>query len=142
MRDSAQDAPEDRADAGAKGDDSPDRKTQWAEDRTDWAEDRTLLANERTFAGWVRTGAACVGIALGLHAVFPDTNPVWAAKAVATLFLVAAAGIFASAAQQSHRAQTRIREHSAEAQPPRRMAVLAALLVLGTTATGAILWTI
>lgn len=119
-----------------------DAKTQWAEARTDWAEDRTLLANERTYAGWLRTGAACVGIALGLEAVFSESRPTWAAKAVSTLFLVAAAGIFVGAAQQSHLAQKRIRQHTAEAQPPRRMVLLAALLVLGTAATGAILWTI
>ena len=119
-----------------------DAKTKWAEDRTDWAEDRTLLANERTYAGWLRTGAACVAVALGLNAVFDETEPVWLAKAVSTLFLLAAAGIFVSAAQQSYKAQGRIHEHDTEATPPRRMLVLAAILVLGTVATGVILWTL
>ena len=119
-----------------------DAKTQWAKDRTDWAEDRTLLANERTYAGWLRTGAACVAVALGLKAVFGETEPVWIAKATATTFLIAAAGIFAASAQQSHQAQARIKEHDTEAQPPRRMVVLAAILVLGTVATGGILWTL
>ena len=125
-----------------KGTGRTDDSTELAKDRTDWAEDRTLLANERTFAGWMRTGSACVGIALGLHAVFPETEPLWAAKAVATLFLFVAAMIFLSAARQSHKAQRRIREHVAEAQPPRRILMLAVLLVLGTVATGVILWTI
>ncbi len=120
----------------------PDRKTKWAEDRTDWAEDRTLLANERTYAGWLRTGAACVAVALGLKAVFEETDPVWLAKAVSTVFLVAAVGIFVSAAQQSYKAQSRIHEHATEATPPRRMMVLAGVLVLGTVATGVILWTL
>lgn len=117
-----------------------DAKTQWAKDRTDWAEDRTLLANERTYAGWLRTGAACVAVALGLKAVFGETEPMWVAKATATAFLVAAAAIFVASAQQSYKAQARITEHDTEAQPPRRMIALAVLLVLGTTATGAILW--
>lgn len=119
-----------------------DAKTQWAKDRTDWAEDRTLLANERTYAGWLRTGAACVALALGLKAVFEDTDPTWLAKAVATVFLVAASGIFVAAAQQSYKAQRRITEHDTEAQPPRRMVIVAAVLVLGTVLTGVILWTL
>ena len=124
------------------GDDGPDNKTQWAKDRTDWAEDRTLLANERTYAGWLRTGAAFVAVALGLHAVFGETDPVWLAQAVATAFLVAAAGTFAGAAQQSRAAQARIKQHDTRAQPPWRMVALAALLILGTVGTGVILWTL
>ena len=122
--------------------DERDAKTRWAEDRTDWAEDRTLLANERTYAGWLRTGAACVAVALGLKAVFGETEPTWLAKAAATVFLVAAAGVFVSSAQQSYKAQARIREHATKAQPPWRIVVLAAVLVLGTVATGGILWTL
>ena len=119
-----------------------DDKTRWAKDRTDWAEDRTLLANERTYAGWLRTGAACVGVALGLKAVFGETDPVWLAKAVSTAFLVAAVAIFASSAQRSHAAQARITQHDARAQPPWRIVVLAVILVLATLATGVVLWTL
>ena len=68
----------------------PDTKTEWAERRTDWAEDRTVLANERTFAGWLRTGLAAVAVAIGFQAVVSDFEPTWAAKTVATMFLVAA----------------------------------------------------
>ena len=132
------DAPKDGEGSG----DERDAKTRWAEDRTDWAEDRTLLANERTHAGWLRTGAACVAVALGLKAVFDETEPVWLAKGVATVFLVAAAGIFVGAAAQSRKAQARIQEHHTAATPPRRMIVLAALLVFGTVMTGVILWTL
>ena len=134
-----------REDASGPADDErdePDRKTKWAEERTDWAEDRTLLANERTYAGWLRTGAACVAVALGLKAVFEETDPEWLAKAVSTLFLIAAVGVFVSAAQQSHKAQKRIHEHDTAAMPPRRMIVFAAVLVVGTVATGVILWTL
>ena len=134
------DASDDKAADGAE--DERDAKTKWAEDRTDWAEDRTLLANERTYAGWLRTGAACVAVALGLKAVFDEAQPTWLAKGVATVFLVAAVGIFVSAAQQARKAQARIAEHDTEATPPRRMVLLSAFLVLGTVATGGILWTL
>ena len=50
-----------------------------ARDRTDLAEDRTILANERTFAGWMRTGLATIGIALGFQALFGRVDPTWAA---------------------------------------------------------------
>ena len=133
---------EDEPEDGGSEDEAPDKKTKWAEDRTDWAEDRTLLANERTYAGWLRTGAACVAVALGLKAVFEETDPVWLAKGVATVFLLSAAGIFVSAAQQSYKAQGRINQHDTEATPPRRMLVLSAALVAGTVATGVILWTL
>ena len=132
---------DDAREGDGTGDDR-DAKTKWAEDRTDWAEDRTLLANERTFAGWLRTGAACVAVALGLKAVFGETEPVWIAKGAATIFLVAAAATFVASAQQSYKAQARIKQHDTEAQPPRRMIALSALLVLGTLATGGILWTL
>lgn len=144
--DRPRDEERDEAGGGASQDDDGgeerDSKTQWAKDRTDWAEDRTLLANERTFAGWLRTGATCVAVALGLKAVFGETEPVWIAKATATVFLVAAAGVFVSSAQQSYKAQARIKEHDTEAQPPRRMIVLSVVLVVGTVATGGILWTL
>ena len=55
-------------------------KTGLAEDRTDLAEDRTLMANERTFTGWMRTGLACLGLALGFQAVFGKIEPVWLPK--------------------------------------------------------------
>ena len=115
-------------------------KTQLAKDRTDWAEDRTLLANERTFAGWMRTGMACVALALGLKAVFRETDPTWIAKAVASVFIVAAIAIFYAAARKSKEAQDRIDEHDAEAQPSHRMAILAGILTVGALSTGAILW--
>ena len=115
-------------------------KNQMAEDRTDWAEDRTILANERTFAGWMRTGMASLAVAIGLRAVFGPFDPTWVAKAVATVFVVTAVLIFWAAALQSRKAQERIASHSASVQPHGRMTILAALLTLGSAATGAILW--
>ena len=120
--------------------DEADTKTEWAESRTDWAEDRTLQANERTFAGWMRTGMAALGVAIGLKAVFGDFSPTWLAKAVASIFIVIAVVIFGAATHETRKAQRRISSHVAEAQGARRMLILAVLLSLGAIATGAILW--
>ncbi|WP_208347986.1 DUF202 domain-containing protein [Pseudaestuariivita rosea] len=113
---------------------------EMAEERTDWAEDRTLLANERTFAGWMRTGMACVALALGLRAVFGAFEPTWVAKAVATIFIIAAIAIFWSAQQNSCKANERFTSHDAKAQTKTRMTVLASILTFGAVATGVILW--
>lgn len=117
-------------------------KTEWAQERTDWAEDRTILANERTFAGWMRTGLTALAVAIGLHAVFGEFQPTWAAKAVATVFIVAAILTFGAAAQRSRQAQRRIDSHDSASQPTWRMTALAVVLSLGALATGAVLWMI
>ncbi|WP_299629266.1 DUF202 domain-containing protein [uncultured Tateyamaria sp.] len=114
--------------------------THLAETRTDWAEDRTLLANERTFAGWMRTGVACVALALGLKAVFGDTDYPMVAKAVAELFILAAILIFWAAVAKCRRAEQRMQDHDVEAQSHRRMTILASILTVGAIATGVILW--
>ena len=122
--------------------DEQDKKTDWAEARTDWAEDRTVLANERTFAGWMRTGLASVALALGLKAVFGAAEPTWIAKAVATLFIAIAIGLFWAARGQAHKAQQRLHTHDAEAQPARIFTYAAVAFSVAATATGAILWTL
>ena len=75
-----------------------------AEQRTDWAEDRTIQANERTFAGWMRTGLASVGLGLGFQAIFRATEPTWAAKSVATIFICIGIFIFWAAWEKRPRA--------------------------------------
>ena len=76
-------------------------KSDKAEQRTNWAEDRTIMANERTFSSWMGTGLGAIGVAIGLKAVFGAFEPTWAAKAVATIFLVTAVAIFWSAQRQA-----------------------------------------
>jgi putative membrane protein len=117
-------------------------KTDWAEERTDWAEDRTLLANERTFAGWIRTGMTSLAVAIGFHAVFSELQPGWVAKSTASLFILVAILIFASAAQRSHKAQVRIDSHATASQPAWRMTTLAVLLCIASLATAFVLWLI
>ncbi len=124
-------------------DDAPqgaDTKTQWAEERTDWAEDRTVLANERTFAGWMRTGLASVGVAIGLKAVFGEFEPTWAAKAVASVFVAGALLIFWAARRSGVKTNRRMHEHEVSGQNSRRMTVMAVILAIGSAGTAAILW--
>lgn len=72
-----------------------------SETRTDLAEDRTILANERTFAGWMRTGLATVGLGLAFNAVFNKIEPAWAARAIASLFVLTGILIFYIAQNKS-----------------------------------------
>ncbi|MBT8426058.1 MAG: DUF202 domain-containing protein [Silicimonas sp.] len=114
--------------------------TELALDRTEWAEDRTILANERTFAGWMRTGMASLGMALGLKAVFGDFEPTWLAKAASSVFVLIAVLIFYAAARNSAKAQSRIESHITQPQSVIRFQLLASLLTIGAVCTGAILW--
>ncbi|MCF7701741.1 YidH family protein [Loktanella sp. M215] len=119
--------------------DDPD-SIELADTRTAWAEDRTVLANERTFAGWMRTGMACIALALGLKAVFKDTDYPVLARSVAEVFIFAALLIFWSAVFKCRKAQRRMKDHDVEAQSYRYMTFLACVLTLGALATGVILW--
>ncbi len=111
-----------------------------ADTRTAWAEDRTMLANERTFAGWMRTGMACIALALGLKAVFKDTEYPIIAKGVAEVFILVAILIFWAAVTKSRETQKRMTDHDVEAQSWHRMTTLASILTFGAVATGVILW--
>lgn len=113
---------------------------EMADTRTAWSEDRTILSNERTFAGWMRTGMASIALALGLKAVFKDTDYPLVAKSVAELFVVVAILIFWAAVSQSRKTQKRMNEHDVQAQSYQRMTILAGTLTLGAVATGVILW--
>ena len=117
-------------------------KNKLAQERTDWAEDRTIMANERTFSSWMGTGLGAIGVAIGLQAVFGEFEPTWAAKAVATLFLVIAIIIFWSAQRQAIKTFRRLNENDAEATPSRSYTVLASVMTVAACATGAILWLI
>ncbi|NNE51763.1 MAG: DUF202 domain-containing protein [Sulfitobacter sp.] len=111
-----------------------------AEDRTDWAEDRTVQANERTFAGWMRTGMGALGVAIGLRAVFGEFEPTWAAKGVASIFVVLAIYIFWAAQDAACKTLDRLNDHDAKAQPRWRMRTLAIVFAVGSAFIGAILW--
>ncbi|MGB1236129.1 MAG: YidH family protein [Planktomarina sp.] len=110
------------------------------EKRTNWAEDRTIMANERTFSSWMGTGLACIGVAIGLKAVFGDFDPTWVAKTVASLFVMIAVYIFYSAQRQARRTFDRLTETDAEALPSRDFQKLAVFMSVASIATGAVLW--
>ena len=120
--------------------DLAEQRTDWAETRTDWAEDRTLLANERTFAGWMRTGLGSVGVALGLKAVFGAFDPTWAAKLIASVFIVVALVMFWSAERNARATYDRLCGHDAKAQSPGHFRLIAAIMAIGALGAGAILW--
>jgi len=114
--------------------------TSGSEQRTDWAEDRTILANERTFAGWMRTGMAAVGVSIGFRAVFSSFEPTWAAKLVATLFLVVAILIFWSARNRAKITLNRLHAKDAKALSGNNFTKLAVAMTAGTIGVTAILW--
>ena len=111
-----------------------------AEQRTKWAEDRTVMANERTFSSWMGTGLGAIGVAIGLKAVFGAFDPTWAAKLVATIFLITAILIFWAAQRQACRTHQRLSTHDNQAQPSRSFTLLASIMSVAAVATGAILW--
>lgn len=110
--------------------------------RTRWAEDRTILANERTFSAWMGTGLGAVGIAIGLKAVFGAIDPTWVAKAVASLFLAVAIGIYWMARNQACKTLERLSDNDAEAQSPQSFTRLAWAMTAATLATGGVLWSL
>lgn len=111
-------------------------------ERTNMAEDRTGMANERTYSSWMGTGLGAIGVAIGMNAVFGEFDPTWAAKAVATIFLVIAIVIFWSAQQQACKTLVRLRESDFEAKSGRSFTTLAGLMTLAALGTGVILWTL
>ena len=115
-------------------------RTDWAEHRTDWAEDRTIMANERTYAAWIRTGLTCIVIALGLQALFGSVEPAGLAKSIATVFLVAAIGIFWSARGRAKQTLESLSSRDCAPQPVGNYTRLAAILTVGTVGIGVALW--
>ncbi len=115
-------------------------KSALAEDRTELAEDRTILAHERSFAGWLRTGMAAVGIGLGFNALFGALQPPWAAKALATVFLLIAILVFVSALRRAVAITARLEPHAIRALRPMNMRVLTWLLAGATAALIAAVW--
>jgi len=115
-------------------------QNEMAQSRTKWAEDRTIMANERTFSSWMGTGLGAIGVAIGLKAVFGDFEPTWAAKCVATLFIVVAIAIFWSARNQAIKTFCRLQEGDVEATPSRNFTFLASVMSVAAIATAIILW--
>jgi putative membrane protein len=116
------------------------KKESLATQRTDLAEDRTLLANERTFAGWVRTGLTSVGVAIGLHALFRTLEPIWVAKAIATMFVALGIFIFLAAERRACSVEQRLEAHEVSPFRRRGLRIIACGLILASAALIAALW--
>ena len=114
--------------------------TGLAEDRTDFAEDRTLMANERTFAGWMRTGLASLGLALGFQAVFGKIEPVWLPKLVASGFAAIAVLIFVSAYRQARLVFRRMDSHQFETSSRNHLRLLCSVMIIGAVAVSFGIW--
>lgn len=100
------------------------------------------MANERTFSSWMGTGLGAIGVAIGLKAVFGAFEPTWAAKLVASIFLLAAIAIFWAACAQAHKTLDRLSDNDANIQPHKNFTRLAAIMTFAALATGAILWSL
>jgi putative membrane protein len=119
-----------------------DDESKLAEDRTKWAEDRTLLANERTFSSWMGAGLGCLGLAVGLQAVFGAVEPTWIAKTAASIFVIIAIYVFQNALLNSRRAKKRLESHVSEPVSDSNLAWIAHLLSAGSLVVGLVLWII
>lgn len=115
-------------------------RNELAEDRTDLAEDRTVLANERTFAGWLRSGLAAIGIALGFHALFNRMQPDWVPRIISTGFLVAALLIFWCSERRATAVLRRLESHNIKELGIGRLRLLTVLVSLATAALVAAMW--
>lgn len=111
-------------------DDKPD-KTDLAAERTDLAEDRTALANERTFAGWARTAMAAIGIGLAFNALFGTMEPTWAAKGIATIFILLSIFLIVMAERRACAVAARITSHSVNSLKPLNLRIIAIAIALG-----------
>lgn len=123
-----------------EGTDLGDEQKELAEDRTELAEDRTVLANERTFAGWLRTGFAAVGIALGFHVVFEAMEPDWVPKAIATAFLLIAIYIFMVAERRACRVMERFDSNRVAEMRPVNIKIVTRASVAATVTLIAGVW--
>ncbi|NNE57456.1 MAG: DUF202 domain-containing protein [Hellea sp.] len=115
-------------------------KNRLANERTDMAEDRTVMANERTFAGWMRTGLATMGIALGFNALFGRLQPEWVPRAIATGFLLVAILIFISGYQRASKVFNRLNTHSVERISRRGIFAVMITMVIGAVALIGAVW--
>ncbi|MGA9582667.1 MAG: DUF202 domain-containing protein [Allosphingosinicella sp.] len=119
-----------------------DGKQEMAHARTDLAEDRTALANERTYAGWMRTGFASVGVALGFHALFQKMEPAWMPRSIATVFLVIGALIFLGASRRAASVMERLSTHEVKTVRLRNLRILTAAILVAIGALIVAIWTL
>ena len=111
-----------------------------AQDRTDLAEDRTAMANERTFAGWARTAMAAIGIGLGFKALFDAMEPAWAAKAIATVFVLLGVFLIWMAERRASVVTGRLNTHAARDMKQMNLRLIALAIGVGALGLTAGIW--
>lgn len=116
------------------------QKKALAKERTDWAEERTILAVERTFSAWIRTGLSSLAIGLGFQAIFGDTDPTWAAKFGATLFIAIGIVIFFVAYRSATSRLAKLDAHELDPLGRKRLGAICSLCIIGSVVLDAILW--
>lgn len=99
-----------------------------------------MLASERTFASWIGTGLGCVGVAIGLEAVFGKTEIPQLGRVAATIFLVVGAVLVWSAHHRATAMRRRLTQHEAELGPRAAYTLISALVTLGLAGTCTVLW--
>ena len=114
--------------------------SELAVERTQFAEDRNIMAMERTFAGWIRTALAAIGIGIAFHALFGELQPPWLAKAIATLFILAGAGLAFTAQRRARHTLARLHPHSIERASGPNFRLLAFAVILGSAILITGLW--
>ena len=115
---------------------------QLAENRTKLAEDRTVMANERTFSSWIGAGLGCVGIGLGVEAIFKESEPTWLAKLAATVFMLTAIAVFYAAWRNACHTLARLEAHERTPVSRRQLSQIFFALSSATMLISIILWTL
>ena len=108
--------------------------------RNDLAEDRTILASERTFAGWIRTSLACIAIGVGFHALFPQMDPPWLPRSIATGFLLLSVLIVVLAERRAAAVNRRLSPHVVRTAKPVNMRLIAGCISTGAIALAGAIW--
>jgi len=112
------------------------------EETTRLAEDRTILANERTFSSRMGLALGNLALAVGLQAVFGETEPTWIAKLTASVFIGIAIFVAITGYQNSKKMLQRLNTYRSEPASTRGMLVVSTFIGLGAFAIGIILWMI
>lgn len=121
-------------------DDRGSDRDELAENRTDLAEDRTAMANERTFAGWARTAMAAIGIGLAFNALFSAMEPVWAPKAIATVFILLGIFLVFMAERRAGAVADRLDTHAGKDLSKMNLRLIAIAIGLGAACLIAGIW--
>lgn len=99
-----------------------------------------MLANERTFAAWVRTSIGCIAMGVGLHALFSHMEPGWAARAIASWFLIIAVTVIWLAVRRAGAVLDRLNPHVIASGRKMNLELIASAVSLGAAALTAAIW--